>query len=109
MLLLDEPFGALDALTRLKLQTELQALRRRTQSTMLMVTHDVEEALFLADRVVIMQGGPGRIARIVLVPFSHPRDRGSAAFSRLKDEILAELMREPTEAGVTVLSQERRR
>jgi len=109
VLLLDEPFGALDALTRLKLQIELQALRRRNQGTMLMVTHDVEEALYLADRVVIMQGGPGRVARIVPVPFGHPRDRGSAAFGRLKDEILAELMREPTEADVTVLSQDRRR
>jgi sulfonate transport system ATP-binding protein len=111
VLLLDEPFGALDALTRLKLQTELQALRRRNQGTMLMVTHDVEEALYLADRVVIMQGGPGRIARIVPVPFPHPRDRGSAAFARLKDEILAELMREPElgSAQVTILSQDRRR
>lgn len=111
VLLLDEPFGALDALTRMKLQIELQALRRRNQGTVLMVTHDVEEALYLADRVVIMQGGPGRIARIVPVPFAHPRDRGSAAFGRLKDDILTELMREAEEvpAQVTVLPQGGRR
>jgi sulfonate transport system ATP-binding protein len=109
LLLLDEPFGALDALTRLKLQGELQALRRRTHSTMIMVTHDVEEALYLADRVVIMHGGPGRIGRIVAVPFNHPRDRGSASFGRLKDEILAELMSQSEPAPVSNLDDARRR
>lgn len=107
VLLLDEPFGALDALTKLKLQAELQALRQRTRATVLMVTHDVEEALFLSDRVVVMQGGPGRIGRIVPVPFIHPRDRGGAAFGRLKDEILAELMAEPATAAISRIGDAR--
>lgn len=92
VLLLDEPFGALDALTRLRLQHELQRVWRRTGATMVMVTHDVEEALYLGDRVVVMRPNPGRVGRIVPVPLPHPRDRGGAVFGRLKDEILVELM-----------------
>jgi NitT/TauT family transport system ATP-binding protein/sulfonate transport system ATP-binding protein len=91
ILLLDEPLGALDALTRLYLQAELQRIWIEHRSTMIMVTHDVEEALFLGDRVVVMQSNPGRIKRIVNVPLDHPRDRSSPIFHRLKDEILADL------------------
>lgn len=92
ILLLDEPLGALDALTRLYLQAELQRIWIEQRSTMIMVTHDVEEALFLGDRVVVMQSGPGRIKRVVNVPLDHPRDRSSPTFHRLKDEILADLI-----------------
>lgn len=76
MLLLDEPFGMLDALTRYELQQVLISLWRRTQLTALMVTHDVDEALFLADRVVMMTDGPAaEVGDILEVPFPRPRER----------------------------------
>lgn len=91
LLLLDEPLGALDALTRIHVQNEIQRIWLTQRSTMLMVTHDVEEALYLGDRVVVMSPNPGRIRRIVEVDLPHPRDRRSPLLHRLKDEILAEL------------------
>ena len=94
ILLLDEPFGALDALTRVYLQNELQRIWVRHRSTMIMVTHDVEEAVYLSDRVVIMEPRPGRIKRIVTIPLPHPRDRASHVLQDLKDEILSELTAE---------------
>ncbi|MFT3965230.1 MAG: ABC transporter ATP-binding protein [Sphingobium sp.] len=91
LLLLDEPLGALDALTRVHVQNEIQRIWMTHRSTMVMVTHDVEEALYLGDRVVVMSPNPGRIRRIVEVDLPHPRDRRSPLLHRLKDEILAEL------------------
>lgn len=91
VLLLDEPLGALDALTRVHVQNELQRIWMAQRSTMIMVTHDVEEALYLGDRVIVMSPHPGRIRRIVDVDLPHPRDRRSPLLHRLKDEILAEL------------------
>jgi sulfonate transport system ATP-binding protein len=90
LLLLDEPLGALDALTRLKLQQELQRLWLDVGITMVMVTHDIEEAVFLADRVVAMTARPGRVHRIVPVPLPHPRNRTDAAFNAIKHDILEE-------------------
>src|SRR6266545_5410017 len=76
MLLLDEPFGALDTLTRFELQQVLMGLWQRNHITALMVTHDVDEALFLADRIVMMTNGPeAEVGDILEVPFSRPRDR----------------------------------
>jgi len=76
MLLLDEPFGMLDSLTRYELQQVLIDLWRRNQITTMMVTHDVDEALFLSDRIVCMTDGPAAdIGDILEVPFPHPRDR----------------------------------
>ncbi|ATY31545.1 ABC transporter ATP-binding protein [Sphingomonas psychrotolerans] len=95
LLLLDEPLGALDALTRVRVQNELQRIWMTQRSTMLMVTHDVEEALYLGDRVVVMAPDPGRIRRIVEVDLPHPRDRAAPLLHRLKDEILAELTAAP--------------
>ena len=92
VLLLDEPFGALDALTRVRLQHELQRIWVQQRSTMIMVTHDVEEALYLGDRVVVMDARPGRIRHEVRVDLPHPRERGHALLAKLKDELLAELM-----------------
>ncbi|WP_438030696.1 ABC transporter ATP-binding protein [Sorangium sp. So ce233] len=76
MLLLDEPFGMLDSLTRFELQEVLMDLWAEDQKTALMVTHDVDEALFLSDRIAMMTNGPGaRVGEILAVPFPHPRDR----------------------------------
>ena len=97
LLLLDEPLGALDALTRVHVQKELQRIWMAQRSTMLMVTHDVEEALYLGDRVIVMAPNPGRIRRIVDVDLPHPRDRSSPVLHKLRDEILAELTGAPVE------------
>jgi nitrate/nitrite transport system ATP-binding protein len=76
VLLLDEPFGALDALTRAKLQDELLKIVARTQSTTVMVTHDVDEAVLLSDRIVMMTNGPAAtIGEILAVDLARPRDR----------------------------------
>jgi nitrate/nitrite transport system ATP-binding protein len=76
MLLLDEPFGMLDSLTRMELQQVLLDLWSQDQKTALMVTHDVDEALYLADRIVMMTNGPrAKVGAVLHVPFSRPRDR----------------------------------
>ncbi|QKV54866.1 ABC transporter ATP-binding protein [Comamonas antarctica] len=92
VLLLDEPFGALDALTRARLQGELQRIWQKERITMLLVTHDVEEAVFLGDRVVVMQPHPGRIRRIVPVNLPHPRNRSDPEFIRIRDDVLADFL-----------------
>jgi ABC-type nitrate/sulfonate/bicarbonate transport system ATPase subunit len=98
LLLLDEPFGALDSLTRGYLQDELLRIRGERQVTTLMVTHDVEEAVFLSDRVVIMQPNPGRVQRIVAVDVPQPRQREDAEIGLLKQKILNSLKQRAKEA-----------
>jgi sulfonate transport system ATP-binding protein len=88
LLLLDEPFGALDALTRLKMQKELQRLWERDGLTTILVTHDVEEAVFLGDRVVVMASNPGRIEQVVPVSLPRPRVRSAPEFQRIKADLL---------------------
>lgn len=90
VLLLDEPFGALDTLTRTHLQQELQRIWQAEGITAVLVTHDVEEAVYLSDRVAVMQPRPGRVRRVVEVDLPRPRDRASAAFTAVKDEVLRE-------------------
>jgi nitrate/nitrite transport system ATP-binding protein len=93
VLLLDEPFGMLDSLTRVELQEVLLHLWRAERTTALMVTHDVDEALFLADRVALMTNGPdARLGAVLTVPFSRPRERHEVmahpAFFELREEIM---------------------
>ncbi len=92
VLLLDEPFGALDALTRIRLQGELQRIWLRNRSAMLMVTHDVREAVYLSDLVIVMGGSPGRIVSRARVPLPHPRDRALAELREIEEEILSQLI-----------------
>jgi nitrate ABC transporter ATP-binding subunit len=94
LLLLDEPFSLLDALTRMDLQEELLAIWERKRKTVLMVTHDVDEALFLADRIVMMtRGPPATIGEILAVPFPRPRRReeilARADYFSMRDRIVS--------------------
>lgn len=94
MLLLDEPFGMLDCLTRLELQQVLLDLWAADRKTALMVTHDVDEALFLSDRIVMMTNGPAaRIGDVLEVPFGRPRDRhsmmDSPEYDRLRQRLIS--------------------
>jgi len=87
ILLLDEPFGALDALTRSNLQQELQRIWQTEKISMILVTHDVEEAVYLGDRVAVLQARPGRVERLVSVDVPHPRDRDDPRLKALVDEV----------------------
>ncbi|MFT0861362.1 ABC transporter ATP-binding protein [Ancylobacter sp. G4_0304] len=91
VLLLDEPLGALDALTRLRLQEELLRIWRIEKTTMILVTHDVDEAIYLSDRILVMHANPGRIVDEVRVDLPLPRDRGSASFAAIKRRILGQM------------------
>ncbi len=90
VLLLDEPFGALDALTRINMQNEVLRIWQAEQTTMLLITHDIDEAIFLSDRIIIMSDRPGIIKKIIPVPMPRPRDRSSYEFMKIRKEIYSE-------------------
>ncbi|MBU5477263.1 ABC transporter ATP-binding protein [Eubacterium sp. MSJ-21] len=87
VLLLDEPFGALDAFTKINLQEKLCEIRSAEKTTMIMVTHDIEEAIYLADRIIILDKNPGVIKKIIKVDLPRPRDRNGNYFNDLRKEI----------------------
>ena len=91
VLLLDEPLGALDAFTRMRMQDEVLRLWRARGTTMLFVTHDIDEAIYMSDRIVIMTQRPGKIEQIIPVELDRPRDRSSSDFLRLRGDILETL------------------
>ncbi|WP_335984343.1 MULTISPECIES: ABC transporter ATP-binding protein [Streptomycetaceae] len=91
IVLMDEPFGPLDAITRLKLQQDLLNLWQEQQGTLIFVTHDLNEALYLADEVIVMSKGPGTVRRVLEVPFERPRDIGSLVESREFSELYNDL------------------
>ncbi len=90
VLLLDEPFGALDALTRINMQNEVLRIWQAEQTTMILITHDIDEAIFLSDRVIIMSDRPGIVKKIIPVPMARPRDRSSYEFVKIRKEIYSE-------------------
>lgn len=107
ILLMDEPFGSVDDQTRMLLQEELLQIWERDHKTVIFITHDIEEALFLSDLVVVMSPRPGRILRMLKVPFARPRVdslRGDAEFARLKqtvwEELRAGVLKQDTEQQV---------
>ena len=88
VLLLDEPLGALDAFTRMRMQDEVLRLWQARRTTMLLVTHDIDEAIYMSNRIIIMTQRPGRIERTIPIALDRPRDRSSPDFFRLRGEIL---------------------
>jgi ABC-type nitrate/sulfonate/bicarbonate transport system ATPase subunit/flavin-dependent dehydrogenase len=91
VLLLDEPLGALDAFTRMRMQDEVLRLWQARRTTMLLVTHDIDEAIYMSDRIVLMTPRPGRIERIIDVSLPRPRQRNSPEFLKLRSDILEHL------------------
>lgn len=87
IIFMDEPLGALDAITRMKLQDDILNISREEKKTIIFVTHDIEEAVFLADRIVIMMANPGRIKSIIKVPLGNYRNRTSSNFLYVRDKV----------------------
>ena len=88
VLLMDEPFGALDAQTRNMLQQELLDIWEATKKTIIFITHSVDEAVYLSDRIIVLTPRPGRICRIITIDLPRPRDRTSMEFGQVRREVL---------------------
>ncbi len=94
IIFMDEPFAALDAITRMNMQEEISGLWEKKKKTIIFVTHDIEEAVFLADRIVIMTPGPGRLKNIIDVPIKRKRDRNSDEFLKIRHKVFEEFKME---------------
>jgi NitT/TauT family transport system ATP-binding protein len=95
VLLMDEPFGSLDAFTRMEMQEELVNLWKQNLHTTVFVTHDVDEAVYLADRIVVMTNRPGRIKTVIRVPLGRPRTRTDGNFTAIRTRVLEQYERTP--------------
>ena len=87
IIFMDEPFGALDAITRMKLQDDILDICKNEKKTIIFVTHDIDEAVYLADRIVVMTPNPGKVKGVIPVPLHHFRDRTSGDFLLVRDKI----------------------
>ncbi len=96
IIFMDEPFAALDALTRMKLQDEISAICREQKKTIIFVTHDIDESVILADRIVIMTPNPGRVKTIVPVDIVGPRNRTSPEFLKIRNLVFEEFAKDST-------------
>ncbi len=94
VLILDEPFGALDALTRINMQNEVLNIWQKNRTTMILITHDIDEAIFLSDRILIMGKNPGEIKREVPVEMARPRGRNSSDFIHIREQIYKEFFKD---------------
>ncbi len=89
VLLLDEPLGALDALTRYNMQEELEKIWLNSKTTMIMITHDIEEAVYLSDRIIVLDSRPCKVKEIFSIPLEHPRRRDSKEFEEYRSCVVA--------------------
>ena len=92
IMLLDEPFGALDAITRINMQQEIIKIWQNTHKTMILVTHDIDEAVYLSDRVVVLSSRPGKIKKMIDIELPRPRQRTAIEFSELRRKIFKEFI-----------------
>ena len=88
ILLLDEPLGALDAFTRMNMQDEILSMWRARKQLAVMVTHDVDEAIYMSSRVIVMEAAPGRVKADIPIELEYPRNRSSSAFVEYRNQIL---------------------
>lgn len=98
LLLLDEPFGALDAFTRINMQEETLRIWESEQMTMLLVTHDIDEAIYLSDRIIVLSAKPGMVKADIPVELPRPRDRSSYDFMQIRRQVMLELFEKENSA-----------
>ena len=87
VLFMDEPFGALDYMTKINMQNELLRIRQKSKMTVIFVTHDIDEAVYLSDRILVMSKNPGRVKKIIDNNLSFPRDRNSEEFFSIRKQV----------------------